>query len=60
MLEGIIKMLVKLGFDFHCKEFFILIHILKNNSNTLINKNEIDFSLSSPILTFQTQPKNNN
>lgn len=53
-------MLVKLGFDFHCKEFFILIHILKNNSNTLINKNEIDFSLSSPILTFQTQPKNNN
>ena len=35
---------MKMGFGFYSNEFFILISILKNNSNKVINKNKIDFS----------------
>ena len=35
---------MRMGFGFYSNEFFILISILKNNSNKVINKNKIDFS----------------
>ena len=41
----------------HNNIFFVPIPILKNNLNTLMNENIIDFSFSFSIPTFQTWPK---
>ena len=46
--------LVRVGFDFHIYDFFIVIPIVKYNPNTLMDENGSDFSFSFSIPTFQT------
>ena len=52
-VEGWIKILVRVEFGFHTKEFFIPIPVLKNNPNTSMNENRIDFPFPLSILMFQ-------
>ena len=49
-----IKILQRVKFGFLTNENFIFIPILKNDPNTLMNGNEIDFPFSFSIPTYQT------